>query len=66
MSRMEQNDEGKLEPKIYDVFGPKIINGRKAFQDDADGKPMHSVHAEDHDENGPSVSSWERVQKRSR
>ncbi|HYI92248.1 MAG TPA: hypothetical protein VEX68_01765 [Bryobacteraceae bacterium] len=35
VSRMEQNDEGKLEPKIYDVFGPKIINGRKAFQDDA-------------------------------
>jgi hypothetical protein len=35
VSRMEQNEDGKLEPKLYDVFGPKIINGRKAFQDDA-------------------------------
>jgi hypothetical protein len=33
--RMEQTANGTLEPRMYNVFGPKIINGRKAFQDDA-------------------------------
>ena len=35
VTRMEKNDSGEFVPKLYEVFGPKIINGRRAFQDDA-------------------------------
>jgi hypothetical protein len=35
VTRMEKTPDGNFEPKVFDVFGPKIINGRKAFQDDA-------------------------------
>jgi hypothetical protein len=33
--RMEKNAAGKFEPCIYQVFSPKIINGRKRLEDDA-------------------------------
>ncbi len=33
--RMEQDDAGEYIPRMYSVFGPKIINGRRVFRDDA-------------------------------
>jgi hypothetical protein len=33
--RMDKDEGGNLVPKIFGVFGPKIINGRQRFQDDA-------------------------------
>ena len=33
--RMEKDEQGKFVPKLYSVFGPKIINGRQRFKDDA-------------------------------
>ncbi len=33
--RMEKTPDGKFEPRAYDVFGPKILNGRARFADDA-------------------------------
>jgi hypothetical protein len=35
VTRMEKNDKGDFVPRVYEVFGPKIINGRRRFQDDA-------------------------------
>jgi len=35
VTRMEKNDKGEFVPRVYEVFGPKIINGRRAFRDDA-------------------------------
>jgi hypothetical protein len=34
VTRMEKTDEGYV-PRLYEVFGPKIINGRRPFKDDA-------------------------------
>jgi hypothetical protein len=34
VSRMEKTPDGYV-PRLYEVFGPKIINGRRAFKDDA-------------------------------
>jgi hypothetical protein len=33
--KTEKNTNGEFVPTAYDVYGPKIINGRKAFRDDA-------------------------------
>lgn len=33
--RMEKTTGDKMEPRAFEVYGPKIINGRKRFQDDA-------------------------------
>ncbi len=33
--RMDKMPDGSLEPRAYDVFGPKILNGRARFSDDA-------------------------------
>jgi hypothetical protein len=33
--RMEKTADGSFEPRAYEVFGPKILNGRAKFQDDA-------------------------------
>jgi hypothetical protein len=33
--KSEKNSNGEFVPTAYDVYGPKIINGRKAFRDDA-------------------------------
>ena len=35
VSRMEKTDDKQFVPRLYEVFGPKIINGRKRFKDDA-------------------------------
>ena len=35
VTRMMQNDKGQYVPTLHEVFGPKIINGRRPFQDDA-------------------------------
>jgi hypothetical protein len=32
---MEKNDKGEFVPRVYEVFGPKIINGRRLFKDSA-------------------------------
>lgn len=33
--RMEPNSQNHYEPRMYEAFGPKIINGRERFRDDA-------------------------------
>jgi hypothetical protein len=33
--RMDKNEAGKFEPRTYQVYSPKIINGRKRLEDDA-------------------------------
>jgi hypothetical protein len=35
VTRMEMTSDNRYEPRMYSVFGPKIINGRKPFTDDA-------------------------------
>lgn len=35
VTRMEQNTAGEFVPRLYQVFGPKILNGRRRFTDDA-------------------------------
>jgi hypothetical protein len=35
VSRMEKATGGEFVPRVFDVFGPKIINGRQLFSDDA-------------------------------
>jgi hypothetical protein len=35
VSRMEKDKGGKFVPRLYDVFGPKVIGGRQRFRDDA-------------------------------
>lgn len=35
VTRMEKNLNGNFVPTMFSVFGPKIINGRQRFQDDA-------------------------------
>jgi hypothetical protein len=35
VKRMDKNEDGILVPRRYEVFGPKIINGRKRFDDNA-------------------------------
>lgn len=35
VTRMEKNDKGEFVPRVYEVFGPKIINGRRLFKDSA-------------------------------
>jgi hypothetical protein len=34
-TRMEKNDKGEFVPRVYSLFGPKIINGRRLFKDAA-------------------------------
>jgi hypothetical protein len=34
VTRMEKTNNGYV-PRLYEVFGPKVINGRRSFQDDA-------------------------------
>ncbi len=33
--RVEKDEDGNFVPKLYKVFGPKVINGRQRFSDDA-------------------------------
>ena len=33
--RMEKNEDGNFVPSVFRVFGPKVINSRKPFADDA-------------------------------
>jgi hypothetical protein len=33
--RMEKTPDGDFQPRAYEVFGPKILNGRNRFSDDA-------------------------------
>jgi hypothetical protein len=49
VTRMEKNAQGEFVPRIYEVFGPKIINGRRPFQDDATESRClgYSPHASD-------------------
>ena len=35
VTRMEKNANGDFVPRVYEVFGPKIINGRRLFKDAA-------------------------------
>lgn len=35
VTRMDKNEDGVWVPTLHDVFGPKILNGRKPFTDDA-------------------------------
>ena len=35
VTRMEMTADNRYIPRMYNVFGPKIINGRKPFNDDA-------------------------------
>jgi len=35
VTRMEMTADNRYVPRMYNVFGPKIINGRKPFNDDA-------------------------------
>ena len=35
VTRMDRNADGVFVPTLHDVFGPKILNGRKPFRDDA-------------------------------
>jgi hypothetical protein len=35
VKRMDKNEDGVQVPRRYEVFGPKIINGRKRFEDNA-------------------------------
>jgi hypothetical protein len=35
VTRMEKNEHEQFVPKLYQVFGPKILNGRKPFRDEA-------------------------------
>jgi hypothetical protein len=35
VTRTEKNNLGEFVPRVYEVFGPKIINGRRLFKDEA-------------------------------
>jgi hypothetical protein len=35
VTRMEKDENGNFVPRLFQVFGPKIINGRLRFKDDA-------------------------------
>jgi hypothetical protein len=35
VTRMEKDSSGNFVPRVYAVFGPKIINGRRPFRDEA-------------------------------